>query len=141
MEHSARTGRLRAYAKKNNHDGSNQGMVRLLTSRYVNSHLQDVKALSKMSAASARLDSSLGYVTTATMPTLPSGLWDGSVGLSIGTASYMPPVDKLKHERFEVANFGKSSVGITLKKLLHSGTKDPNDFDIGIFDFLPASPV
>ena len=129
------------YAKENKHDGSNRGMSRLLTGRHVNSHLEDVKTLSKMSATSARLDDSLEYVTTDTIPTFPPGLWDGSTGLSIGTASYIPVVDKLKHEQFEVANFGKSSVGITFKKLLQSGTKDPNDFDIGLFDFLPVYSV
>jgi hypothetical protein len=37
--------------------------------------------------------------------------------------------------------YGGSSAGITLKKTLQSGTQNPTDFDIALFDFLPASPV
>ena len=55
------------------------------------------------------------------------------------TVRYMFVVDQLKNEKFEVTNFGKSSVGITVKKVIQSDTKDPNDFDIVMFDFLPVS--
>jgi hypothetical protein len=132
---------LAQFANNNRQDRTKRGMARLLSSASLTSHLEHVKSLSRMSAASAAVDAALGYGTTASLPTLPPGVWDGSKGLAIGAASYPPAVDQVKHDAFGKGMFGASSAGITLKKLLQSGSKNPREFDIALFDFLGASPV
>jgi hypothetical protein len=99
-----------------------RGMARLMTDPQIDSHLQTVKNYSPMCAVAAELDASLAYGTTATFPTLPSGLWDASKFLILCAASYQPPVDQEKHELLLQGMFGGSSAGITLKKTLQSGT-------------------
>ena len=60
----------------------------------------------------------------------------------MGAASYAPLVEQEKHERFEKGMFGACSVGLCLKKLIQSGSKNnPKDFDIAMLDFLGLSPV
>jgi hypothetical protein len=119
---------LARYAKNNSKKQparTKRGMTSILTDPAIAAHLQVVKDYIPMCATTYQLDASLGYGTTATFPTLPSGVWDGSKFLLLGVASYQPVVDQLKHELLLTGMYGGSSVDITLKKTLQSGTQDP----------------
>ena len=131
---------LARHARENPGIKTEKGMARLPSLGF-EAFLTEVKAVSPMMAASARLDALTGYGVAATFPSIPAGFFDGSQGMLLGEGSYMPEVNAVLAEQSGTHNVEKAAAGLTFRKLIESSKGEKMRFGIALFDFGPAMAV